>query len=126
VTRQREKASLLQHPRCPYCHDEIAKGERPEVCAECHALHHADCYQTHGACSACGKDGVTAVRPVEGTTDRYQPEVYMPACIFESCGEVAYVGVFCRSHANTAGIAIAIVAGVGVVGLLVGLLLGML
>ena len=52
---ERERSEIeFQHPRCPFCHDVVAKGTKPEVCSSCHALHHPECWESHGACSACG------------------------------------------------------------------------
>jgi len=40
--------------RCPYCHEEVRRGEEPAVCAACHALHHVGCLAEHAACATCG------------------------------------------------------------------------
>ncbi len=41
---------------CPYCKDAVAHGQRDGVvrCDKCDSLHHAECWQEHGGCSAHG------------------------------------------------------------------------
>ena len=53
VERER-KDVVVNQERCPYCHSAVEKGVAPKVCADCHALQHASCFEEHGACAACG------------------------------------------------------------------------
>lgn len=41
--------------RCPYCRDHVDPLEGV-ACASCLARHHPDCWDAHGACSACSGD----------------------------------------------------------------------
>lgn len=52
---ERERPQIeVQSTRCPYCHDSLERGVKPEICPSCHALHHTECWEEYGACSACG------------------------------------------------------------------------
>jgi len=58
-----EETVKVPGPRCPFCHEEVPRGLRPEVCAACHALHHPECLAEHGACAGCG----TPARPQDAS-----------------------------------------------------------
>lgn len=51
--RDRERP-VVPLPRCPYCHEDVARGESIQVCAVCHAFHHGACWSELGGCAACG------------------------------------------------------------------------
>jgi hypothetical protein len=53
-TREREK--LIASPRCPYCHEDVSRGEAIRVCEKCHAFHHGACWRELGGCAACGAE----------------------------------------------------------------------
>lgn len=53
----------LERPRCPFCHDDVDRGEDVAVCRDCDAKHHADCWPVGGRCGACG--GLTALRALD-------------------------------------------------------------
>lgn len=44
----------VSEPRCPFCHDEIVRGDEPVCCPACHAAHHEACLREHPACGGCG------------------------------------------------------------------------
>jgi hypothetical protein len=41
--------------RCPYCHEDVARGRPAYVCPECHALHHKPCAREADECASCGE-----------------------------------------------------------------------
>jgi hypothetical protein len=49
----RRVKSLIQAPRCPFCHEDVALGQEAKVCSSCHAIHHEACYGEGAGCSAC-------------------------------------------------------------------------
>lgn len=52
------KVSVEGH-RCPYCHDEVVRGEGDaQLCDQCFALSHRECWEEHQGCAACGVQGV--------------------------------------------------------------------
>lgn len=48
-TVKRATGSLDQ---CPFCHDQVEPIDGV-ACATCLARHHDECWDSHGACSAC-------------------------------------------------------------------------
>ncbi len=59
--------------RCPFCHEEVPRGEEPAVCVGCHALHHVACLLEHGGCAACGAAhprSPSRAAPAEGRATR--------------------------------------------------------
>ncbi len=50
---------------CTWCHDGLRRGEAV-YCAACLAPHHAECFRTHGQCSAPGCDDTEVVVPRSG------------------------------------------------------------
>src|SRR4051812_12675569 len=63
AARENERPHIAA-PRCPYCHEDVARGEPLQVCATCHAFHHRSCWGELGGCSACGvgREKNTAMR----------------------------------------------------------------
>ncbi len=53
----------VQHPRCPYCHDEVGAEGLKQGCPSCMAWHHSECWAEGRACSACGFSGASAGFP---------------------------------------------------------------
>ncbi|MCA8925464.1 MAG: hypothetical protein KDD82_26890 [Planctomycetes bacterium] len=51
---EQQRLVSVDRPRCPYCHEDLEQGQVKAGCSECMAWHHAECWQEHGACSACG------------------------------------------------------------------------
>ncbi len=48
------KIHVVGH-RCPYCHVEVVKGEgEAQLCDQCFAVSHRDCWEEHQGCGACG------------------------------------------------------------------------
>ncbi|HZU98594.1 MAG TPA: hypothetical protein VFF73_17955 [Planctomycetota bacterium] len=48
-------------PRCPYCHVDIAEGEKDLTsCARCRTVHHGACFAEHGGCTLLGCGGTEA------------------------------------------------------------------
>lgn len=43
----------VEHPRCPFCRDQVRTAADKRACASCMAWHHAECWEEHGACAAC-------------------------------------------------------------------------
>lgn len=55
----------VEHPQCPYCHDEVQAGGEQRACIQCRAWHHQACWEEGGQkCSACGE----AEAPTERTS----------------------------------------------------------
>lgn len=56
-----EVRAVIEHPRCPFCHDQVKPDDNKYGCHECMAWHHTSCWEEGGKCSACGnrwrKDG---------------------------------------------------------------------
>ena len=68
VERERH---LIQHPRCPFCHDAVAPEDEKAACAACMAWHHRECWAEAGACGACSSP--RSVESVAG--ERVAPEL---------------------------------------------------
>ncbi|HZU97848.1 MAG TPA: RING finger protein [Planctomycetota bacterium] len=52
----------IERRRCPYCHDELTRGETHAFCTKCGSAHHVECYADHGRCAifGCGGSGQRA------------------------------------------------------------------
>jgi hypothetical protein len=52
----------IDRTRCPYCHDELTRGETHAFCTKCGSAHHVECYADHGRCAifGCGGSGQRA------------------------------------------------------------------
>jgi len=52
----------IERTRCPYCHDELTRGETHAFCTKCGSAHHVECYADHGRCAifGCGGSGQRA------------------------------------------------------------------
>ena len=49
-------------PRCPFCHDDIERGNRDRArCVLCRTLHHAVCFAESGKCTTLGCDSRSVV-----------------------------------------------------------------
>ncbi|MBL4846714.1 MAG: hypothetical protein JKY65_14425, partial [Planctomycetes bacterium] len=48
-----EGAGVLIAVACIYCHDSLTRDEAL-YCASCLAVHHGECFETHGHCAAPG------------------------------------------------------------------------
>jgi hypothetical protein len=49
-------------PRCPYCHVDIAEGEKDLTsCGRCRTVHHGACFAEHGGCTLLGCGGTEAL-----------------------------------------------------------------
>lgn len=55
--------------RCPYCHDAVLAGSI-QVCSNCQAWHHTECWEEFGGCSTmgCSSPSVRKRKPEELTT----------------------------------------------------------
>lgn len=63
--RERDRVKLPGE-RCPYCHEEVERGDADKVaCNACMGWHHQACWVEHGACAACGagQTGLESVAP---------------------------------------------------------------
>jgi hypothetical protein len=55
----------LEHPHCPYCHEEVRPGESAkQSCEDCMTWHHLECWTQSGGCSACGQRNAGVVEGV--------------------------------------------------------------
>ncbi|MDC3378660.1 hypothetical protein OAX78_00065 [Planctomycetota bacterium] len=84
----------LHRDRCPFCHEEVGPADDKLACDGCMAWHHFECWNTHGSCSACGRDRTArtdAVAPAaprcesrQGCTEPSDPSVtvnsWLPLC----------------------------------------------
>lgn len=52
---ERQAASFVQHPRCPYCREGVEPRQPKAACDACMSWHHDECWDEHGGCSACGE-----------------------------------------------------------------------
>ena len=63
--KEGEKTQVrVNHPRCPYCHDDIRGGEDNRACHACLTWHHSECW-AEGGCVTCGGEARTELEPVE-------------------------------------------------------------
>jgi hypothetical protein len=76
---------LVDHPRCPYCHEFVRPGddEAKQSCGSCMAWHHAECWGEHGGCAACNRRDTGSARDTEArrgvaTQDAQKGEVSPP------------------------------------------------
>ncbi len=54
LPKEKGKVHVEGH-RCPYCHDQVVKGEgEAQLCDQCFAVSHRDCWTEHDGCGACG------------------------------------------------------------------------
>jgi len=67
VAVEAEPRAPAGRDRCPYCREGVAAAEAV-ACADCVARHHAECWDAHGECSACG--GRSRFTEVEETAGR--------------------------------------------------------
>src|SRR5262245_35103370 len=44
---------LIPLQRCPYCHEDVARGVEVATYKDCHALHHRECFDEAAGCAAC-------------------------------------------------------------------------
>ena len=51
---ERQREISVDRPRCPFCRDDLLAEQEKTGCSVCMAWHHAECWQEHGACCACG------------------------------------------------------------------------
>lgn len=93
LSRTSTRTPHIQRPRCPYCHDDVAPGRKPDVCAACLALQHRECSIEYGGCAACGA-GLRTEPPLatdsgsDSSLDTAaEPEVVEPC--FEDCVDCA-------------------------------------
>lgn len=68
--RVRRRGSL---GNCAYCKDTVELPERV-ACARCLALHHAPCWEEHGACAACAAVEVLRSQLPTGEEEDQQQE----------------------------------------------------
>ncbi|MEV4422669.1 RING finger protein, partial [Patulibacter sp. NPDC049589] len=54
---------------CPYCRFPLKVGAEVDGCGECHAVHHADCWQEGGGCAVVGCAGAASA-PAAPPPDR--------------------------------------------------------
>lgn len=100
-----ERAAVhVEHPRCPYCHDEVKGGEEKIACLECMAWHHRTCWNEQARrCAACGRAATT-----EGY-ERVESTPRSPVSFARRSATSAW-----RFGGGTTALAIAIVAAVTV------------
>ncbi len=56
ATSEQVASVKVEHPRCPYCHDEVVAGDPKVACLECMAWQHRECFaEQTGKCAACGR-----------------------------------------------------------------------
>jgi hypothetical protein len=72
----------VEHPRCPYCKDAVQPEQEKSSCHGCMAWHHAECWDEHGACSACG---ATALADATAQQRRTAPSSLRPQCTWGDC-----------------------------------------
>jgi hypothetical protein len=52
-----EIEAKLTHPRCPFCHEDVAAGAEQRGCPGCRAWHHQACWdESASRCAACGRE----------------------------------------------------------------------
>lgn len=54
----------VNRPRCGFCHECVGADDAKQGCPSCMAWSHADCWQEHGGCPACG-EGAPPPRAVQ-------------------------------------------------------------
>jgi hypothetical protein len=60
--------SLVKHPRCPFCHEEVLASDPKRACEACMAWQHRGCWSEGGdRCATCGAAAV--VPPPSAGTD---------------------------------------------------------
>ncbi len=65
----RSSAILVEHPRCPFCHDAIGPADEATPCLTCRAWQHSDCAsEGRGRCGACR--AIADRQPVRVTVSR--------------------------------------------------------
>lgn len=48
-------APKVEHPRCPFCHEQVGPSDEQLACNGCRAWHHQACWgEGEGRCAACG------------------------------------------------------------------------
>lgn len=71
----------VNHPRCPYCHDDIVPGGDNRACHGCLTWHHEECWG-YGGCVSCGGESVksqatkdsTGIVCVQHTPEKVSPQ----------------------------------------------------
>jgi hypothetical protein len=87
MERERPRVELT-HTHCPYCKDSVRPDEDKEACHSCMAWHHAECWTTHGGCSAC-LTATAATAPAANDLTR---------CFRESCAEPVHLTPLPRDY----------------------------
>jgi hypothetical protein len=110
---EREQPRIdVQHPRCPYCKDELHPGQKKAACEDCMAWHHLECWEAHGGCATCGRSRLSTGTGAESETPARVEQVeapdrsYEPRCTFFDCVEAGteqahfnlYGRRLCRRH----------------------------
>jgi hypothetical protein len=73
MSELQERERLIANPRCPYCHEDVPRGEALQVCSVCHAFHHRECWGELGGCASCGAGRVSPARRPVRVERRPQP-----------------------------------------------------
>jgi len=88
--------------KCPFCHDQVSPSASKTGCESCMAWHHQECWDSHGACSACGFQRTDSQRKRSQTISK----AANGSCENESCvksalgrSEFDYCSVWCEDHA---------------------------
>jgi hypothetical protein len=76
--------------RCPFCHDLISDPKQVVACAACGARQHEQCYDQHGACSACSSTDVLVPRTRARTQASERPPRGSKIKIEERSGDTVY------------------------------------
>ena len=65
----------VNDPRCPYCHEAVATGEREQLaCNRCRAWHHQECWtEANSRCSSCGSKSTGLFVPSSGVRPALPP-----------------------------------------------------
>lgn len=89
--------------KCPFCHDSISPSSEKTGCESCMAWHHLECWDSHGACSACGHKRTPSQRlsshsaPVQNTGDCDIEDCQTPSL---GAREADYCSILCVDHAQ--------------------------